>query len=346
MGPATKLTLKPLHNTFVAEVEGVNWKEPIPKDVIDQIQEAIDKYGVLVFRAANIDNETQVNFMKNFGQLDKMPFIRIRGRFPDQPHIFDVSNLDEQGNIVQHTDRVLSMMNKGNQLWHADMQYHPRRDKYSLLRAVEIPPRGCGGETEFADSRSAYEALPQETKDLLDNMVCNCSLLHNRRQAAPSLYQGVDPLDWSISRWKAVYPHPSGRKNLYMTSYAYKIDGHSVQDSKKIVDQMIEHATQPQFVYKVLWEQAGDMVMWDNTAVWHRALDDSAYKYKYRRDMRRTNTFDDGEFAWGENEVGNAWHVKMPTDPLAHENTQEAATDAKEEDKDILQTPHQVPQPA
>ncbi|OCK83031.1 Clavaminate synthase-like protein [Lepidopterella palustris CBS 459.81] len=321
------LQFKPLHPTFVAEVKGMDWTKPIPDSTIEQIKDGMDKYGVLVFRNANIDNDTQVAFTRRFGELDSMPFIRRRGRFPEQPHIFDVSNMDDNGEIVKTTNRAQVMLAKGNELWHADMQYHPRRDKYSVLRAVAIPPKGCGGETEFADSRTAYDELSQEWKDKLENMVCDCSLIHNRRGAAPDLYKGVDPYDWSISRWKAVYPHEgSGRKNLYVTSYCYKFDGLSIEESQKMVQELIEHGSQPKNVYRVLWEQAGDIVMWDNTATWHRALDSSAYRFKYKRDMRRTNTFDDGPNAWGENEPGNDWKVKLPKEPLAHEmGTQDAA---------------------
>ncbi|KIM94677.1 hypothetical protein OIDMADRAFT_135637 [Oidiodendron maius Zn] len=320
MAVPTRLVFKPLHPAFVAEVEGIDWTKPIPDSVIEEIQKGIDKYGVLVFRKANIDNDTHVAFSRRFGELDRMPFIRRRGRFPEQPHIFDVSNMDDNGKIVQSTDRARVLLSKGNELWHADMQYHPRRDKYSILRAVQIPPKGLGGETEFCDSRAAYDDLSQEWKDKLKDLVADCSLIHNRRAAAPDLYKGVDPYGWSISRWKAVYPHESsGRMNLYVTSYCYKFDGFSVEESQKMINELIEHGSQPKNVYKVLWEQEGDMVMWDNTATWHRALDSSQYKFKYRRDMRRTNTFDDGPNAWGENEVGNDWKVKMPKEPLAHE---------------------------
>ncbi|EXJ76468.1 uncharacterized protein A1O5_00976 [Cladophialophora psammophila CBS 110553] len=315
------LKFKPLHPTFAAEVDGIDFSKPIPDSVIAEVQEGIDKYGCLVFRNANMDNDTHVSFTRRFGELDSMPFIRRRGRFPDQPHIFDVSNLDDSGEIVKNTDRITAMLKKGNELWHADMQYHPRRDKYSLLRAVEIPPKGLGGETEFADSRTAYEDLSQEWKDRLENLVCDCSLIHNRRLAAPDLYKDVDPYDWSISRFKAVYPHEgSGRKNLYMTSYVYRFQGYSIEESHRMREELIAHGTQPKYVYKVAWEQPGDAVMWDNTAVWHRALDASEYIFKYRRDMRRTNTYDNGPYAWGENEVGKDWKVQLPKDPLAHES--------------------------
>jgi alpha-ketoglutarate-dependent 2,4-dichlorophenoxyacetate dioxygenase len=314
------LRITPLHPTFVAQIEGIDWTVPISDAVFAEIKKAIDKYGVLVFRNANIDNETQVAFTSRFGEMDYMLTIHIKGRFPHQPQIFDLSNMDEQGNIIQSTNRFLSMSMKGNQLWHADMQYHPHRDQYSILRGVEIPPPGVGGETEFADSRTAYEALSPEWKERVENMVINCSLIHNRRTGAPNLYKGVDPMAWPTSRWKAVYPHEgSGRKNLYVTSYSYKIDDTSVEKSQKIIGGLIAHGTQPQFVYKLSWENPGDMIMWDNTAVWHRARDDSAFQHMFKRDMRRTNTFDDGPHGWGENDPKDNWRVKVPKDPYAHE---------------------------
>ncbi|EXJ56253.1 uncharacterized protein A1O5_12709 [Cladophialophora psammophila CBS 110553] len=317
---SSTLRITPLHKTFIAQVEGVDWTAPISDAIIAEIQKAIDKYGVLVFRKANIDNETQVALTGRFGKLDFMPTVHIKGRFPHTPQIFDLSNLDERGNIILSTNRFLSMSMKGNQLWHADMQYHPHRDKYSILRGVEIPPPGMGGETEFADSRTAYEALSQGWKERVENMVINCSLIHNRRTGAPDLYKDVDPMKWSISRWKAVYPHEgSGRKNLYVTSYGYKIDGMSVEESQKIIGELIAHGTQPQFVYKLSWNNPGDMIMWDNTAVWHRALDDSKFQHKFKRDMRRTNTLDDGPHGWGENDPNNNWRVQVPKDPYAHE---------------------------
>ncbi|KAJ9625972.1 hypothetical protein H2204_010271 [Knufia peltigerae] len=320
----TSLRITPLHETFVAQVDGIDWTVNLSDEVIGAIQKAIDQYGVLVFRNANIDNEAQIALTARFGKMDYVPGLHLKGRFPHQPQIFDLANVNEQGEIIQSTDRFRSMSMKGNQLWHADMQYHPHRDKYSILRAVEIPPPGVGGETEYADSRSAYDALSPEWKSRLENMVMRCSLIHNRRSAAPDLYKGVDPMEWPTSRWKAVYPHErTGRKNLYVTSYCYKIENMSVEESQKIIRDLITHGTQPQFVYKLVWENPGDMIMWDNTAVWHRALDDSKFQHKFKRDMRRTNTFDDGPHGWGENDPNDNWRVKAPHDPYAHEKTSE-----------------------
>ncbi|OAL29460.1 hypothetical protein AYO20_09197 [Fonsecaea nubica] len=326
---AQQLHFEPLHPRFVAEVHGMDWSKPIPDETIEQLKKGIAKYGVLVFRKANLDNEAHIAFSRRFGNLDSMPLVhgRGRGRFPHLPALFDISNLDEKGEVVQTTNRVAALMSKGNELWHADMQYHPHRDKYSFLRAVEIPPPGCGGETEFADSRTAYETLSPAMKDKIDHLVADCSLIHNRRLAAPELYRDVDPYDWSVSRWKAVYPHEdSGRMNLYVTSYAYRFDGYTIAETQKLVQELITHGTQPDNVFKVKWEQNGDLVMWDNTAVWHRALDDSQYKYKYKRDMRRTNTYDDGPYAFGENDPANDWKVNVPLDPFEAEKKQKLQT--------------------
>lgn len=145
MEESAAIIFKPKHPTFVAEVEGVDFSKPISDSVIEQLQKGIDTYGVLIFRKANIDNATQVAFSRRFGELDSMPFIRRRGRFPDQPHIFDISNMDDNGQILKTTNRVQALLTKGNELWHADMQYHPRRDKYSVLHGVQLPPKGLGG---------------------------------------------------------------------------------------------------------------------------------------------------------------------------------------------------------
>lgn len=109
---------------------------------------------MLVFHRANLDNDQHIHFSGQFRDLDDVKAHIKAGRairFPQQPEIFDVSNLDQNGNVVTHAD-----------LWHADMTYSPQRCAYSLLRAVELPPAGTGGDTEYLDSRKAYEDLPDE----------------------------------------------------------------------------------------------------------------------------------------------------------------------------------------
>ena len=317
MAPETKLVFKALHPTMAAEVEGVDWSKPLSKSVIDKIKEGIDKYGVLVFRKANLNNQQHIQFSAQFGELEKMPILHRKGRFPSQPEIFDVANLTDEGELIDDKDPIRSLMIKGNDVWHTDLQYHPHRSKYSILRAIEIPPEGCGGETEYADTRTAYEDLSKEMKNKIDGLVACCSLLQNRRTGAPELFKNVDPMDWPITRWKAVYPHEgTGRKNLYLSTYAWKFEGMTREESAPLIEQLLTHATQPKYCHKISWEQPGDMVMWDNTAVIHRAMGASAYIYKYRRDMRRCSVFDGGKYAWGENERLGDWKDTLPPNPL------------------------------
>ena len=315
-----RVNFKQLAPTFAAEVEGIDFSKPIQPEVIEQVRKGIDKYGVLVFRQANLDDDTHVAFAQHFGELEPTPAASLgaKTRLPS-PYIGDLANVDHEDKLITKENKMANLFAKGNETWHADMQYHPRRCKYSMLRAVEIPPQGTGGETLYADSRTAYEDLPQETKEKIENLVANCSLLHNRRVGAPELYRNVSAWDWPYARYKLVYPHEStGRKNLYVTTYMFKFDGMSEEESQKLVEELIQHATQDKYVHTVHWENPGDLVMWDNTAVLHRATDGSGYRTKYRRDVRRTSVWDSGKYAWGDNDPKNPWIVSLPKDPFAN----------------------------
>ena len=312
------VSFKQLAPTFAAEVEGVDFTKPVPPETIEEVQNGIDQYGILVFRNSPMDDDAHIAFAQQFGELEPTPAGALgkKLRLPSK-YMFDISNINHN-NEVSATDFQSALFSKGNEIWHADMQYHPRRTKYSMLRAVELPPEGSGGETLYADSRTAYDDLSPEMKARIEGMVVNCSLLHNRRTAAPELYRGVDVFDWPISRWKMVYPHErTGRKNLYVTTYAYTIDGMDYNESQKLIQPLLAHATQDKYVCRVDWENPGDMVMWDNTAVLHRATDATGYRHKYRRDVRRTSAWDDGPYAWGENDPNNPWVISLPKDPFA-----------------------------
>ena len=229
---------------------------------------------------------------------------------------------------------------KGNCLWHADMAFNPRRALYSIIRAVELPPKGSGGETQYLDARTAYEDLPQDLKEEIEPLVCNNSLFHNRKLASPEFFKNVEPLDSPMARHKLVVPHvvprdgsESDRKMLYLTTYAHHFDGQTMEQSKPLIDRLMKHLTQEKYIYQVNYENNGDMVLWDNTAVLHRATTGGTYGGKYRRDMRRTTVSfsnadgglgklliardvlkvkDSGKFAWGKNEVGTTWQAGLP----------------------------------
>lgn len=305
-----------MHPTFGAVVEGMNWELPTPQSLLDEVTAGAQKYGVLVFRNANLDNAQHIAFTRQLGDLEDVSAHIKAGRkmrFPEQPEIFDVANLDENGKLLTEAeDKVRKAGNKGNMLWHADMAYNPQRVSYSLLRAVELPPPGSGGETEYLDSRTAYEDLPAERKERLETLIANNSLFHNRKLAAPDVFGELEPLDQPMARHRLIQTHEgSGRKNLYITSYAHHFDGETLEQSKPLIDELINYVSQDKYKLAVPYENNGDLVFWDNRAVLHRATPMGSYDGRHRRDMRRTSVKDDSPTAWGENGVGCSWQAGL-----------------------------------
>jgi len=188
-----------------------------------------------------------------------------------------------------------------------DSSFNPRRAGYSLLRAHKLPPTGTGGNTEFADTRTAFDELPADLKNELiekDYTICH-SLYHSRKTASPQSLQDINPEDHFMSRHKLIQRHePSGRMNLYIASHAHHVEGVSAEKSRELIDAVYKHACQPRYVVSIEWLNDGDLVMWDNTCVMHRAAGGS-FEGKYVRDMRRATVHDGSVHAWGLNEQSN-----------------------------------------
>jgi alpha-ketoglutarate-dependent 2,4-dichlorophenoxyacetate dioxygenase len=140
-------------------------------------------------------------------------------------------------------------------------------------------------------------------EDLLrEGYIVDHSLVHSRKLAAPEYCATMDPLDYPMGRHKLVQIHePSGRMNLYIAAHAHHIEGLDPESSRKLLDKLYEHAKQPKYVFEVVWENVGDLVIWDNTCVMHRSVGGS-FEGKYKRDMRRATVHDGSSQAWGLNE--------------------------------------------
>ena len=292
--PTRTLKVTPLHPTFCAEISGVDFSKPIAPEVLDEIKAAWSQYGVIVFRNTGLTDESHVEFSKQHGDLDDIKqFIN-----PDDPNthpmrykyfeLFDASNMDRAGNIVQSHDRRYHY-NKGNALWHTDSSFNKRRSSYSLLLAHTIPPAGTGGDTDFADLRTAYDTLPQAKKDEIDDLVLEHSLWHSRRLADPEyLASDFEKNAKPPSRHDLVQMHQeSGRKTLYLAAHAANVVGMDQEtEGLPLIWDLIEHATQPQYTVRLQWLQPGDMICWDNRCGMHRA-NAGEFETKYKRDMRR-----------------------------------------------------------
>ncbi|KAJ5761207.1 alpha-ketoglutarate-dependent 2-4-dichlorophenoxyacetate dioxygenase [Penicillium odoratum] len=303
--PFTRITVTEIHPTFGAEISGVDFSRPVENEVFQEILSAISKYGVCVFRSTALDDTGHVAFASQFGELDDVtPYISGgRAHRLSDVHLFDVSNIDLDG-MVFPSDNVRRQWNKGNGLFHVDSSFNPRRAGYSLLRAAELPPAGTGGETEFADIRTAFADLPSalQTKLREQDYIAAHSLWHSRKVAAPETFADIDPADYPMSRHRLLQRHEaSGRETLYLAAHIHHIEGLTDGESKALFERLFGHATKPEYILRVKWENEGDLVLWDNTCVMHRAAG-GAFEGKYRRDMRRATVHDGSSLAWGLNE--------------------------------------------
>jgi alpha-ketoglutarate-dependent 2,4-dichlorophenoxyacetate dioxygenase len=278
---------------FAAEVEGVDMTKPLSPEQVAAIHAGMDTYAVLVFHDQPIDDEQQLAFTRSLGDIEHA--IGTGLRRPDElrlPTTFaDVSNLDKNHQPYARDDRR-RLFAIGNRLWHSDSSFKVIPAKYSLLSARRIPSRG--GNTEFADMRAAYDALDAETRAEIEDMICEHSQIFSRQQLGFFDFTDEERARFKPVRQRLVRTHPvTGRKSLYLASHAGGIVGWPVPEARAFLRDLIEHATQRQFVYAHTW-RVGDLVMWDNRQVMHRARPFPAHE---PRDMRRTTLVGDGPTA-------------------------------------------------
>jgi len=281
------LQLKPMHPVFVAEAYGVDIRQPLPADAVRQIDEAMNEYAVLVFRGQPLDQDQQIAFTRQFGRLDA-GLRKARGgahRFK-YDELIDISNVDLKGN-VDRTNLAKIGSNVANALWHSDSSFQKPAAKYSMLHAVAVPP--AGGETEFCDLRAAYDALPADTKAEIEGLRTQHFAFHSRIAMGDTSYTPEQMAKFPPVEWPLVRVHAgSGRKVLWVGVHATHVIGMTVPEGRLLLSDLLEHATQRQFVYRHLW-QVGDLVIWDNRATLHRGR---RWDTSQRRELRRS-TIDD-----------------------------------------------------
>jgi alpha-ketoglutarate-dependent 2,4-dichlorophenoxyacetate dioxygenase len=279
------LTLKPLHPLFAAEASGIDISRPLDDAARRDIEAAMDRHAVLVWRDTPLDQHQQIAFAKSFGPLD----VGLR-KIRSGPHRFDYNELADISNVkydgeVATRDHAKIVSNIANQLWHSDSSFQNPRAKYSMLSAVVVPPNG--GETEYADLRAAYDALPDDLKREVANLKAVHYALHSRFLLGDTNYTDEQRNAIPPATWPLVQTHPgSGRKLLFVGIHACEIVGMTIAEGRMLLMDLLEHATQREFVYRHHW-RVGDLVMWDNTAVLHRGR---RYDLSQRRELRRATT--------------------------------------------------------
>ena len=277
------IAIRQLHPHFVGEVSGVDLRQPLTPDQAREIETAIDTYAVLVFHRQDISDEQQLAFALNFGRRED-----ARGGNIVKPQdsrlstgLNDVSNLGKDGRPLPRDHRA-HLFNLGNCLWHSDSSFRTVPAKYSLLSARVVNRRG--GNTEFADMRAAYDALDDDSRTEIEDLVCEHSLMYSRGSLGFLDYTDEEKEMFKPVQQRLVRTHPAhGRKSLYLSSHAGAVRGMSVPEGRLLLRDLTEHATQPQFVYVHRWT-LHDLVMWDNRQTVHRVR---RYDQSQPRDMRR-----------------------------------------------------------
>jgi alpha-ketoglutarate-dependent 2,4-dichlorophenoxyacetate dioxygenase len=277
---------KALHPLFAAEIFDVDIRRPLDRAAVDEVIGYMDRFAVCVYHnEPPLSNEEQLAFSRHLGPMEEKPILKLVDRKERglHPQIQDGSNLDEKGQVLLEDD-IRRIRKLANMFWHTDVSFHQVRATYSLLNAHVVPPAGAN--TEYADLRAAYDALPQSMKAKIENLVASHSYWYSRMLAGHRPPTDEEQRLNPPAHHPLVSTHPgSGRKTLYLASHASHIVDMPVDEGRALLRELTEFATQPQFVYSHEW-RVGDIVIWDNRCTMHRAtpFEDT----KYPRDVRRT----------------------------------------------------------
>ncbi len=282
------ISIYPVMPDFAAEIGDVDLSKPLSPADESAIKDAFWKYAVLVFPQQTLTPEQHLAFAQLFGPIEKERTLdptatptRYTGAFAD------ISNLAADGKIWGESSRQ-RMYKAGNKLWHTDSSFKRLPSICSLLYAEKVAP--IGGRTEFADQRAAYDALPDAMKKKLLGLVVEHWIATSRRRSGF--------MDFTEEEQKRLPPVPqvlvrtipqSGRKSLYVASHAGRIWGMSDAEGRALIDELIAHVTQPQFIYRHRW-RPHELVMWDNRCTMHRGTEFDDLRAV--RDMRRVTVSD------------------------------------------------------
>jgi alpha-ketoglutarate-dependent 2,4-dichlorophenoxyacetate dioxygenase len=282
------ITVCPVTANFAAEIGDVDLSRPLASVDVASIKQAFWDYAVLIFPGQEVSEEQHLDFARHFGPLEtSIAALNPDAKLRLSNKLADVSNLNSQNEIWGEKSRV-RMLQLANRLWHTDSSFKYLPARASLLYALAIPP--VGGLTEFADLRAAYDALSDDLKRRLEGLVAEHALAFSRARIGFSDFTEAErnklpPVPQVMAR---TLPE-NGRKSLYIASHAGRIVGMPEAEGRALIEQLIAHATQRQFVYTHRW-RLHDLVMWDDRCTMHRGteFDD----LRWTRDVRRATVSD------------------------------------------------------
>lgn len=283
-------TTHPLNGPFGVQITGgLDVLKPLNPDQIEEFDRLMDEHSLVLIRDQPMDIDQQLEWTRQFGPLD-LGFKKViakGGAKQKYDEVGDISNLSHDGSVAERTDRRI-LNNIANQMWHSDSSFQKPAAKYSMLHSVRNP--SWGAETEFADLKSAYDALPDRMKIFLKTKTAEHYALHSRFLLGDDNYSeaqksAIEPVNWPIVRRNPRTQRP----HLFIGVHARSVEGMTVPEGRMLLLDLLEHATQREFTYLHDW-RPGDTLIWDNRATLHRGR---PYDLDEPRELRRTTTLDD-----------------------------------------------------
>ncbi len=277
----------PITDEFAAEIGDVDLSQPLDEADWQVIEEAYNRYAVLIFPGQRLDHDQHVAFARRFGPIDQSMVTDIEGADVRVPTaIADVSNLDASGRVMRDGDRMIEFQ-RGNRLWHTDSSFKEVPANASLLYMQQIPP--VGGLTEFADMRAAFDALPAAMQERIRGLVALHSIATSRARMGFAMTEEENRAYPRVPQVLCRRHRGSGRRSIYIASHAGEVVGLGAEEGRALLDELMAHATRREFVYSHRW-RVDDLVIWDNRCTLHRGrpFDD----LRWPRDAQRATSLD------------------------------------------------------
>ena len=269
-----------IHAEFGARISGVDLARPLEPNTFNQIDDAINRYSLVLFENQQMNDAAHLEFTRRFGELEE-EHVSYYSK-GEVTYIGRVGNIDDNGNKVSSRQIKAST---GNEMWHSDSSFREIPAMYSILAAYEVPAEA--GQTEFASARSAYQRLDQKIRELIDSKVGIHDYIYSRTKV------GED----AVTRNQRTYMHPvrqrlvrqnpvTGEKNIFVGSHVKQIEGMPDTEARALIERLINEVTRTESVYRHRW-QPGDMMIWDNRCILHRGCGYDADKYRRRMHQTR-----------------------------------------------------------
>ena len=272
-----QFTVRKLTSNVGAEISGLDLRQPLDSDTMAEVRKVWLDNVVVVFPDQPIDDEQQIAFSRQVGELELINMSALQ--LPGKPEIYAATNLDDNDEFMP-PDHPVMQVNHDNRKWHSDSSFKRVPAMASLLHARIVPP--VGGDTAYANMAAAYEALSDDLKAKLNGLMAVHNFYWSRRDVNVTAFTQEETMALPPVRHPVVRRHPeTGRPALFVGSHTESIDGMEWDEGRELIDGLIEHATQPQFVYQHAW-RVGDLVWWDNRAALHCGMPFDITRHKRR----------------------------------------------------------------